>query len=174
VAERVLICFSTGSGWISRAIRKLTDSPVSHCFVLYESRLWGGWWAVQVDKHGPRKIVAKRALGKSVRCFECSASLARGLRAVREYVGSSYDFLGIFGFLLKALAWKVFRINTPNTVQSKSAWFCSEFVAAIFNASKLKDWKARDAASVDPGDPLSYVLTSKLFAEVDVPKEARK
>jgi hypothetical protein len=152
--NRVFICLSASRGLFSWIIRKLTKSKYNHAYILYTSYLFGGWWAVQIDQRGVRKLPASQVTKKYYlnTCYEYEFNLDRGLQHTRSMVGAKYDWLGILGFFVKLLVKKIFKKEIGNLTQSKSRNFCSEYVASVLKYSNAFGFQKCNPAEMDPDD----------------------
>ena len=56
----VHIGFSTTGDWLSRVIRRITGSPVSHSFVVYHSAVFGKDMVLEASGHGFRVMAWQR------------------------------------------------------------------------------------------------------------------
>jgi len=166
--ERILVVVSASDTFLGRVIRWLTSSPVNHTFLVYESYLWGGWWAAQIGSDGVKKIPANHALSKYVMTefYEYRGNIARGLHACRAMVGEKYDFMGILGFLLKIVVWRLTGKRIKNPLHGKHEEFCSEFVASVLKAARVDHFVNCDPASVSPEDVRNWLMTNPRFRRV--------
>jgi hypothetical protein len=169
--ERILVVVSASDTAIGRAIRRITASPVNHAFILYESRLWGGWWAAQIGPKGVEKLAASKVRKEcsTVECYEYRGDLSPGLVACRNMVGEAYDFLGVAGFLVKLAAWRVARRKIKNPWHLQNAEFCSEFVSRILKAAAVDGFADCDPPSMAPGDVRDLVQANDRFTSVEWP-----
>jgi hypothetical protein len=171
-SEGVLIAVSASNNLVGRIIRFLTDSSVNHAFILYESRLWGGWWAAQIDEYGVRKLPAKVVIPtyKRVDLYRYAGkTLSPGLQACRYMVGWKYDWLGIVGFIFKLVIWRLLGKRIFNPLHGRHREFCSEFVSNVLKKAEVPSFSSVDPASISPGDVLSIIKADPLFRRVDVP-----
>lgn len=165
--ERILVVCAASDTRIGRWIRALTCSPVNHCFLIYQSRLWAGWWAAQIGSRGVVKLPAKKVVPaySSLEFYEYHGDLSAGLRACRGMVGQGYDYLGILGFLIKIMCWRLLgrRIKNPWHRQNKE--FCSEFVANVLGAAGVPMFAECDPASLSPGDVRDRIRADGRFIQ---------
>jgi hypothetical protein len=141
--QEVRIVFTAGTRWMSRAIRWVLRSEVSHVFVEYPSGVWGGRWAAEATKGGVRKVPASKARKHVHSEFIVKFDPTPGFVAVRKYFGAEYDYVGaaILGFL--ALLWRWFRVKVRHPLRASKAQFCSEFVSRLLmgvDAVQVSDW----------------------------------
>lgn len=170
--ERILVVVSASNGALGKIIRKLTGSPVNHCFLLYESAMWKGWWAAQIGLEGVQKLPAEKVKGKysMCECYSYRGDLTPGVQKCRKMVGERYDFLGILGFLIKLLVWRLTGRRIKNPLHGKHEEFCSEFVASVLKEARIRDFLDCDPASLSPGDVRDKILSYELFQRVEWPE----
>jgi hypothetical protein len=165
--SRVFICFSASDTWYGRMIRYLTQSDFNHVFLSYKSDMWGGWWATQVDDDGVRLLPLEKVVGKKkmpVECYETvSSDVFDGLVSVRDYIGSRYDWRGIFGFLVKLIVWRLFGKRILNPFHDRAKMFCSEFVMLILQKANIGNTMNYDASSASPEDVRKFLTHSPIF-----------
>src|SRR6185503_7928430 len=125
----VHIGFSTTGGWLSRIIRRITGSPVSHSFVVYHSAVFGKDMVLEASGHGFRIMAWQRfdkenKLVAMYRLKVDDALLHQALGKLSDRLGDAYDTLSLFGYLFK----KWFRLSrVPFDSRQKVGW--SEAVA---------------------------------------------
>jgi len=154
MASRVLVCLSASDTWYGKMIRKVTGSPVNHAFIAYESGRWGGWNAVQIDQRGVVGVPIESVKYDYLECYEFkNIDLNTAFVPSRTLVGDAYDWLGILGFLLKILVWRVLGKRIFNPLHKKGDLFCSEFVVTFLQkAHAVYSWVLDlDPDSVAPG-----------------------
>lgn len=157
----VRIVFTAGTHWISRLIRWVLRSEVSHVFIEYPSELWGGRWVAESTKGGVRKVQASMARHHVKMEYVCKFDIAPGLKSVAKYVGVKYDYVGALVMGMLALFWRWFKIKLKHPLRSSKAQFCSEFVSrALINAlfinpifTNTVDW---DPEQSGPDDLLRF------------------
>jgi hypothetical protein len=169
--EGILVALSASDNLVGRIIRALTGSSVNHAFILYESDLWGGWWAAQIDERGVRKLPAKVVLPTYEKVYlyrYMGKSLAVGLKACRYMVGWKYDWLGILGFICKLVVWRLIGRRIFNPLHGRNREFCSEFVSNVLKKTPVPSFENQDPASLSPGDVLSIIKTDPFFRKVEL------
>lgn len=125
----VHVGFSTTGGWLSRIIRRITGSPVSHSFVVYHSAVFGKDMVLEASGHGFRIMAWQRfdkenKLVAMYRLKVSDAVLYEALGKLSDRLGDAYDTLSLFGYLLR----KWFRLNRV-PFDSRKKLVCSEAVA---------------------------------------------
>lgn len=143
------IGFSTTNGLISRAIRWVTRSRVSHTFVVYYDETLGREMVLHADLKGVETIPMSRFQESNTVVYICEPELtpyqrAHALLYLSKWLGSQYDFAGLFGNL-----WVLFgrwlKLKIRNPWGSSKAVFCSE---AIVRALQEVNYPA--VADLDP------------------------
>jgi hypothetical protein len=117
------IGFSTTNGLISRLIRWWDKSSVSHAWILVEA--FGGQYVMEAECRGFRLVSYAHFQETSrivyVHELDDCVSTKEAVNRAAEWLGDSYDYRGLFKFLLRSL--KFWRgISTPKKM------FCSEAV----------------------------------------------
>lgn len=121
--------FSTTGGWLSRIIRRITGSPVSHCFVVYHSSAFGKDMVLEASGQGFR-VMSWRRFDKenklvAIYRLKVADELAHdALARLGDRLGDAYDTLSLFGYLLR----KWFRLKRV-PFDSRNKLVCSEAVA---------------------------------------------
>ena len=121
--------FSTTGGWLSRLIRRITGSPVSHSFVVYHSGVFGKDMVLEASGHGFR-IMSWRRFDKENKLVAMyrlklpDAVVHDALGKLSDRLGDAYDTLSLFGYLLR----KWFRLKRV-PFDSRKKLVCSEAVA---------------------------------------------
>lgn len=130
--EPTRVGFSTTSAPLSRLIRRLTRSRVSHAFLVYRDvdferdmvmeAVGAGFRIVPLDKFARHNTV--------VRLFTPRHPIDEGLKAAVNWLGEGYDTRGLFGMALLLVARSLrLRVRSRNFLARSSALFCSEAVA---------------------------------------------
>jgi hypothetical protein len=121
--------FSTTVGWLSRMIRRITGSPVSHSFVVYHSAAFGRDMVLEASGQGFRVMAWRRfdKENKLVAVYRINmpdSILHPALGKLADRLGDAYDTLSLFGYLLR----KWFRLKRV-PFDSRKKLICSEAVA---------------------------------------------
>lgn len=153
--QGVFFAVSATGTWYGKLIRRLTRSRFNHSFIIFYDPALHCKVAVQVDGNGVHIIPVERLLAEEkyteIELFEYDADeLEVYLPCLAKHVGASYDWKGIWGFLIKLLHWKLFRRSIPNPTENKGELFCSEMVAYFARTAGIPWFNSLDPASVDP------------------------
>ena len=126
------IVLSTTNHFMSRLIRKISRSTVSHASICIEVE--GVPFIVEATTGGVRLIPRKTWERHAVVIREYDYLFSKdAIRFVLEEVHKKYDYLGLVGFVPVVLAWRWFRKKIKNPLSSSIAVVCSEFVARALN-----------------------------------------
>lgn len=166
----IRIVFTAGTHWVSRAIRWVLRSEVSHVFIDYPSAVWGGRWVAESTKGGVRKVPAIKARNHLHSEFVCRFDARSGFSAVSRYFGDEYDYVGAAVVGVLALLWRWFKVKVRNPLRSSRAQFCSELVARILIGSNVPGTERWDPEKAGPGRLLRFCLMNpEYFHQVRKP-----
>ena len=168
MSDKVLVCLTASNKFYAKLIRKITGSNVNHAFIAYKSKEWGGWWAVQTDNRGVVKIPAESVEFNHIECYSFEdRDLSSAMKKMRYVYGEKYDWLGIFGFLIKLLVWRLSGRAIANPLHRKGELFCSEYVTNFLQ--QVDGMNERfihlDPSSVAPGGDMVFTGTPSLQHE---------
>jgi hypothetical protein len=163
----VLIAMTASKGFFEGMIRKLTRSPYNHVMVLYKCPFWGGWWALQVDDHGVRPVPIENLTSKITRWkfFQYDKDVLPQIPLAKPDMNHDYDYLGIFGFLLKLITFRLTGIQIRNFIHKKNEMFCSEFTSRFFRRIRVPGADTLDPPSTSPGDLVKFCSEGHGFTE---------
>jgi hypothetical protein len=136
----VCVGFSTAKGpggLVSRLICWLVQSPASHVWLLYYDELLASWLVLEAHETGYRIVPFPFFKRKNniVCILRPSHSLLVGLPESAQWLGSHYDFAGLFGMIVVVLG-RILKRTWRNPFRSSRAQFCSEAVTRILHAAK--------------------------------------
>lgn len=125
-----MIALYHGRSWISRIIKTFTWSDYSHAAWIDDDGSVFEAWGKNGVTHVPT-IDTNHTPGTPVRIYEVAGETPQIRAAVRSFlsgeVGRKYDWLGVFGFVLRA-----------NRFARQNRWFCSELVAEAYRLAGHK------------------------------------
>jgi hypothetical protein len=128
--KKIYIVFERTNGWIGKAIRWFTGGEVNHVAIMYDSEDWQEQWLVEALERGV--FAHKRTNEKYYEVYElCADDAAEAVRGVGKYIGEWYDYIGILGFALVKLWWRVFKRKLKKPFTSSKGQLCSELVARV-------------------------------------------
>jgi hypothetical protein len=133
----VHVGFSTKGGWLSRGIRFMTRSHVSHCFVVYQCDIFGQEMVLEASGVGFR-IISWRRWDRANRLIALyrldlpEADVREALHLLASRLGDSFDKLSLLGFALR----RFFRLKRV-PFNSREKLVCSEAVALFLHWCKI-------------------------------------
>lgn len=135
---KVYVGLSANKSLFGRIIRWLTRSEANHAFLLLSGSKQE---AVQIDSKGVRFTEAAPLLKNKKKVeiyqYEPNKEIQKGFYLTLDYIGSEYDYLGIFGFLIKLIFSRLLMWDVNSLVHRKGEYFCSEYVATVISASGI-------------------------------------
>jgi MYXO-CTERM domain-containing protein len=165
--EPTRIGFSTTDAILSRLVRWLTRSQVSHAFLVYfdvdfdremvMEAVGAGFRIVPLDKFATHNRIVEIVTPRH--------SIDEGLRAAVEWLGESYDAPGLVGMAV-LLAFRALRRRTRtmrNLIASPRALFCSEAVARACLACRYPGFD-RDPETTTPQDLYAFFRSEAAVA----------
>lgn len=137
------IVFSTSKSPVSGLIRKITKSPTSHVFFVFdvgpkELMLEAGFTGIEFNDY---KNYAKSHVIVAEHLLAEGADRKQYLYKALEFLDTKYDFGGLFGGLW-VIVGRWFKRIWKNPLQNSKALFCSEYVATVLKEAghpKLQD-----------------------------------
>jgi hypothetical protein len=166
------LVFTTSSGYLSRAIRAMTRSTVSHVAigteifgepVLIHSALDGetGRTGVQITPRA-RWLRDNTTIAEYEIVPDVTSSMASMVRLLCE----RYDKLGLLGYVIVIVArWLGKKIMNP--LSSSTRFVCSRYVLKLDPTGELiPEWKGLDAEQTTPQDLLQLCRSGKSFNRV--------
>lgn len=137
---RVIIAFTTSDALYARFLRWVMDDRIHHCLLFYQSNVFGGWMAIEIDEEGPHVCVPGHAFSRisKMECYEVEQDLTPGIRAMKHYIGKGYDWKGIIVGVLFLLINKLFGLATVRTYHRVSKMFCSEYVTSVCRRAQVE------------------------------------
>jgi hypothetical protein len=148
------IGFSTPNWFnpVSWVIRKITKSKCSHAWFLYHDQDWDADMVMEAHELGFRLIPYEHFKMNNivVGVFTPQHSIDEGMKRVAlEYLGTHYNYLGLFGMTVVKLGqWLKRKWNNP--YRTSGSVFCSEAVCLAMQWSKGYEYFAEDSESMDP------------------------
>ena len=157
--EPTRIGFSTTDALLSRLIRRLTRSKVSHAWLVYRDvdfdremvmeAVGAGFRIVPLDKFAQHNRIVEIVTPRH--------PIDEGLKAAVDWLGEGYDARGLVGMglllLVRALRRRTRRVR--NLFASRRALFCSEAVARACRASAYPGFD-RDPETTSPQDLYAF------------------
>lgn len=165
-AMRVLIGFSTSQHLLSRVIRRVTGSTVSHVWLLYRDPVFRIPVVLQAGLIGLAPMPADRFWRENeVVCVKLPVvDLTPGLERAGLLLGARYDFPGLFGAALPFIG-RWFKMKWRNPFRGAQALFCSEVVALVL---KWSGTPGTARLSADDSSPASLLSLESAWAPITV------
>ena len=156
----VFVGFSTPRQWnpLSALIRAMTHSRTSHAWLLVEDPAFELRLVLEAHTSGFRLISFTRFVKDNVvvALVEPAHPVDPGLPAAGEWLGESFDVLGLFGIFL-TLVGRWFRQRPwRNPFPTPSALFCSESVIRTLQAARYPGSGALDPEGTTPAELLAF------------------
>ena len=168
--SEIRIVFTASAHWMSRVIRKVMRSQVSHVYIDYPSDMWGGRWAAEATKGGVRKVQVRKAKKYVFAEFQCKFDAKPGLRSVAKYCGEDYDYIGALAFGVLVLLRRWLKVKVRRPLSSSKAQFCSEFVTRFLQGAGIAETLNWNVEKSDPGRLYRFCNKRKdLFERLEVP-----
>jgi len=151
----IYVGFSTTNFIVSRIIRRLTKSEVSHTFFAYLAfgRLWVleagflGICIVPLDKFAKKNQIILLVPVKELNTEDLSSAMDR--------LGDAYDFGGLFGGIFPIIGHWLKR-KWKNPWDNTKAMFCSELIVTTLQDAKFKGMEEFVAADTTPQELKDY------------------
>jgi hypothetical protein len=156
----VFVGFSTPRHWnpLSALIRAMTHSRTSHAWLLVEDPAFRLRLVLEAHSSGFRLVSFTRFVKDNVvvALVEPSHPVDPGLPDAGEWLGESFDVLGLFGIFV-TLVGRWFRQGPwRNPFPTASALFCSEAVIRTLRAAGYPGATALEPESTTPAELLAF------------------
>lgn len=169
------IFFSTSQHLVSKAIRLVTRSRVSHAGIIYYDESL----AIPVVMHAtgvgfhilPLKKFLKDNLIIASYTSRHEGRLAMGLHQVARRLGDHYDFEGVLGFLLVYIG-RWLHKKWRNPFRDSGRMFCSEMVVVMLQDAAF--FSDLDPETTSPEDLMQRLNSSPEFQILDLQGQYRK
>ena len=152
----VKVGFTTEPGFISAAIRWITQSKASHVCLIVD--VDGTELVIEAWVYGYRVVTLDSV--KAARTFVLTVTpktdLSQGLKDAVKWLGEAYDYSGLFGELF-VLTGRWLKKSWRNPLANPRALFCSEAVTRILRESGYPGAATLDPASTSPGDLMKFM-----------------
>jgi len=161
----VVVLFSTSNHLLSRMIRWLTKSPVSHCAIRICP--YGVPMVFQASVGGVQPMLESAWLKKNtvIKKFLVLPDVSTGVAKAIGMLNASYDYLALFGFLV--VWWEMRRgRKVKNPLASPNMVVCSEFLLHVDADDKIPEWNDFEWESTFPSQLM--VSCKESFRELPV------
>ncbi len=158
----VIVGFSTTNLLISKIIRKLTRSNVSHSWISYYDKTLNQRMVMQAELFGFEVIPFDRWIRKNtfVRAFVVENN-NNALAQIASFIGEEYDVKSILRLAIKKIFGKVWRKPYKNPLKL----MCSEAVLRFLQFTG--EFPELDPEEIEPGE-LMRLLEEDGFGGIDV------
>lgn len=145
----VYAVYSTTEWPLSKAIRVLTKSPVSHCSIWLT--VYGVPLVLQASIGGVKFACREEWLkhNKVVKVRRFRLDVTRGLQSAIGLLNARYDYVALLGYPLVMLA-RWFGRKIKNPLASASAQVCSEFLLHVDAFDEVPEWNAFEWDTTTP------------------------
>ncbi len=156
----VFVGFSTPRLWnpLSALIRAMTHSRTSHAWLLVEDPAFQLRLVLEAHSSGFRLISFTRFVkdNKVVAVVDPAHPIEPGLPAAGQWLGESFDVLGLFGIFLTLIARWFRQRPWRNPFPTPSALFCSEAVVRTLKSAGYPRSEGLDDEATTPADLLEF------------------
>jgi hypothetical protein len=166
------LVFTTSSHWLSRTIRAVTESEVSH--VAIGTEIFGEQVLVHsaLDGDTGRSGVQITPLGKWLETnyvvaeYNIVPDVTTNMAPLIRLLCERYDKMGLVGYLIVFVAkWLGKKIMNP--LSRPNAWVCSRYVLRLDpEARAIPEWAGLDPEKTTPHDLLLLCRTGNSFSKV--------
>lgn len=157
----VFVGFSTPRRWnpLSALIRAMTRSRTSHAWLLVEDPAFQLRLVLEAHSSGFRLVSFTRFVKDNVvvALVEPAHPVDGALPEAGEWLGESFDVLGLFGIFLTLVARWFRQRPWRNPFPTPSALFCSEAVIRTLRAARYPGSDALDPESTTPAELLAFL-----------------
>jgi len=156
------IGFSTTNRFLSKVIRWITRSKVSHTWLLYYDDDFDCDMVMEATIEGFRLIPfnAFKEKNVAIELFTPKYSLAAGFKMAGKKLGTKYDVKGLFGAVVPIIG-KWFSRKWHNPFRSKKALFCSEAMVGIMKDSNYPGWDLLEPEDINPQGLCDFFAAEK-------------
>lgn len=156
----VFVGFSTPRRWnpLSALIRAMTGSRASHAWLLVEDPAFELRLVLEAHSSGFRLVSFTRFVKENVvvALVEPPHAVEPGLPAAGEWLGESFDVLGLFGIFLTLVARWFRQRRWRNPFPSARSLYCSEAVIRTLRAAGYPGSTALEPEATTPGELLAF------------------
>ncbi len=162
-----MVGFTASPGLLGAMIRAAEASgAVSHAFLAWDSEAFGGRMTIGANWNGLTVEPFEALVHDRPLLFATPADLWPGVRALRRFINSHYDYAALLGMVAVEAEQHLRGRIIRNPLASKADFFCSEYVTAVIRASQMTILPGVPPGSVDPADLFKWVCDSNNFKEV--------
>lgn len=157
------IVFSTTNSLISRIIRFILKSKISHAALLTDIQgipiiVDAGWTGIEPKTYD--KWIKSNTI---IKVFEPKVAL--DLKSAVEHFGTKYDYVGLFGYFFVVMG-RWMKIKFKNKLASPRKMICSEFIFTLDPKRQLEEFQGKDPETTDPVTLAGLLSSGSNFIEV--------
>ena len=140
-------------------IRKITGAKCSHAWLLVEEEFFGIPMVMEATEWGVRIIDAKLFWERNqiVAVVKPKVDLTDATRKHGSVLGELYDFTGLLGAGIVAIAYRWLKRKVRNPIASPHALFCSEMVMQVMKKSSYPGTEDMVPSETSPNDELTFL-----------------
>lgn len=151
------IVFTASNGWLSRTVRFVTRSKVSHVAFVYYDKAFKKDMVLEAINTGFHIRTLERMLEDCtiVESFELPQE-EEILVTLSNWLDAPYDYGGLIGQAFIHIA-RIFKRRIRNPFASKKAFFCSEIAVTLLQAIKYPGSEILIPENTDPQSLLRFL-----------------
>jgi len=151
------IVFTASNSWLSRTIRFITRSKVSHVAFVYYDKAFKKEMVLEAISTGFHIRTLERMLEDCVivESFDLPQE-EEVLVVLSSWLDTPYDYGGLLGQAFVQIA-RIFRRRIRNPFASKKAFFCSEIAVSLLQAIKYPGSEILIPENTDPQSLLRFL-----------------
>lgn len=158
----VSLIFTRNSSWISKTIRWLTKSEVSHVSILINTA-FGDNMLLDVTYNGYKMIPLELFLNRGnhiVHQMKLNHDVSKGIKVVSRWLGKPYDFKTLLSFV--NLFNKIFQRTLSHPMDNPNSLICSEMVTIMLQKSDFPGSEILVPKKTSPNDLMEFLKSSSL------------
>jgi len=158
----VRVGFSTSNRLVSRVIRLVTKSKVSHVWLLVSDSFLGTDMVMHATMGGFQMLgyEAFKKTHKVVAILDLQHPVDEGIRKAIPLLGFGYDYTGLFGAGFVIIG-RWLKRKWKNPFQAPSKLFCSEIVTFVLQEGGLPGSESLDQSGSNPEILLDLLSTNQ-------------
>lgn len=154
-----------------RIIRWASDSKINHAMLIYEDKLWSGFWSAEATpKHGVARLPFNPGDSNylKIECFVFDGDSVRGLRDLRHMIGADYDYTGALIGTLRLVFRKLLGTKSNVSIHDHDKFFCFEFVIRFLQGIMAEGAEALVPENTSPAILRAWLMEHKDFRQISV------
>jgi len=154
-----------------RIIRWASDSKVNHAMLIYEDRLWSGFWnAEATPKNGVARLPFRPDNPRYLRleCFVYNGDAIKGFQDLRDKIGAGYDYVGATIGTLRLIFRKLLGTKTNVSIHDHDRFFCFELVIQFLQGIAAKGAERLVPENTSPAILRRWLMEHEDFRQISV------